>query len=78
MVFHMARPLRIELPGALYYLTARGNAQKPSFSFRDDQDRRAFLRVLEKALSDGPSHPEGAQKIAGSAHFNSVIHMFLP
>jgi hypothetical protein len=57
MTFFMARPLRIEFPGALYHLTARGNAQQPSF--RDVQDRRAFLRVLEKAFSDGPSHPEG-------------------
>jgi hypothetical protein len=24
----MARPLRIEFPGALYHLTARGNARK--------------------------------------------------
>ena len=27
----MARPLRLEFPGALYHLTARGNAQQAIF-----------------------------------------------
>jgi putative transposase len=40
----MARPLRIEYPGALYHLTSRGNAQEDIF--RDDADREAFLAVL--------------------------------
>jgi REP element-mobilizing transposase RayT len=46
----MARPLRIEFPGALYHLTARGNAQQPIFL--DDHDRKCFLQVLGKTLSD--------------------------
>ena len=46
----MARPLRIEYPGALYHLTARGNTRQSIFL--DDQDRRTFLRVLEKILTD--------------------------
>ncbi len=46
----MARPLRIEFPGALYHLTARGNAQQPIFL--DDHDRQCFLQVLGKTLSD--------------------------
>lgn len=50
MVFDMARPLRIEFPGALYHLTARGNAQEPIFL--DDRDRQSFLQILEKTLSD--------------------------
>jgi REP element-mobilizing transposase RayT len=37
----MARPLRIEFPGALYHVTARGNAGEPIY--RDDGDRRRFL-----------------------------------
>jgi hypothetical protein len=45
----MIRPLRIDLPGALYHLTARSNAQEPSF--RDDQDNHNFLRILGKTLS---------------------------
>lgn len=40
----MARPLRIEYPGALYHLTSRGNAQENLF--RDDADRLEFLSVL--------------------------------
>jgi len=46
----MARPLRIEYPGALYHLTARGNAWQPIFL--GDQDKRIFLQVLGKTLSD--------------------------
>jgi hypothetical protein len=35
----MARPLRVQLSGALYHVTARGNKRKPMF--RDDRDRPA-------------------------------------
>jgi REP element-mobilizing transposase RayT len=40
----MARPLRIEYPGALYHVTSRGNAQADIF--RSDVDRRKFLDTL--------------------------------
>jgi hypothetical protein len=40
----MARPLRIEFPGALYHVTSRGNARSPTFL--DDGDRHAFIREL--------------------------------
>lgn len=40
----MARPLRLEFSGALYYITARGNAQQPIF--QDDTDRKRFLQLL--------------------------------
>jgi putative transposase len=40
----MARPLRIEFPGALYHVTARGDRQETIFE--DDQDRQAFLKIL--------------------------------
>jgi putative transposase len=40
----MTRPLRLEFPGALYHVTARGNRRNPIF--RDDADRRAWLDVL--------------------------------
>ena len=46
----MARPLRIEFPGTLYHLTARGNAQQPIFL--DDQDRHGFLQILRKTHLD--------------------------
>jgi putative transposase len=44
----MARPLRIQFPGALYHLINRGNERKPIF--RDDTDRRQFLALLRQAL----------------------------
>ncbi|HTG01923.1 MAG TPA: transposase [Nitrospirota bacterium] len=40
----MARPLRIEYPGAVYHITSRGNEKKPVF--KDDEDRRNFLNTL--------------------------------
>jgi len=40
----MARPLRIEFPGALYHVTSRGNARQRVFL--DDEDRETFLATL--------------------------------
>lgn len=40
----MARPLRIEYPGAVYHLTSRGNEKKAIF--QDDTDRDEFLKTL--------------------------------
>ena len=45
----MARPLRLEFAGALYHLTARGNARADIFI--DDEDRRLFLELLGKEIS---------------------------
>lgn len=44
----MARPLRIEAAGALYHITARGNARQDIYS--DDGDRQEFLRLLGNAV----------------------------
>jgi putative transposase len=44
----MARPLRIEFPGALYHLTSRGN-NKGSI-FQNDGDRRIFLKTLARVV----------------------------
>src|SRR5512145_316717 len=44
----MARPLRIEFPGALYHVTSRGNAREPIFL--DDGDRQAFLVRLGQVV----------------------------
>ena len=44
----MARPLRIEFPGALYHVTSRGNEQRPIF--RDDVDCTMFLTFLGQAV----------------------------
>jgi len=40
----MARPLRIEFPGALYHVTSRGDRREPIFD--DDHDRETFLDIL--------------------------------
>ena len=42
----MARPLRIEFAGALYHITARGNAQQDTFL--TDDDREQFLEILQR------------------------------
>lgn len=44
----MARPLRIEFPGAVYHVTTRGNARADIFE--DDSDRILFLSVLGKVV----------------------------
>ena len=43
----MARPLRIEFPGAIYHVTSRGDRREAIFE--DDQDRDAFLTVVAQA-----------------------------
>ena len=43
----MARPLRIEYPGAFYHVTSRGNEQKDGF--KNQRDREKFLEYLETA-----------------------------
>lgn len=44
----MARPLRIEYPGAVYHVTSRGNAGNKIF--RDDQDREMFLSIFGEVV----------------------------
>ncbi|HKJ22981.1 MAG TPA: transposase [Gammaproteobacteria bacterium] len=45
----MARPLRIEYPGAVYHISTRGNADQTVFL--DDQDRRMFLETYAEVSS---------------------------
>ncbi len=44
----MSRPLRIEFPGAVYHVTSRGDRRESIY--RDDEDRRAQLRVIAQAM----------------------------
>lgn len=44
----MARQLRLEYPGALYHITARGNEQQPIF--RDETDRQHFLTLFGREI----------------------------
>ena len=43
----MARPLRVEYPGAFYHVINRGNNQEKIFN--NDRDKEKFLEYLEKA-----------------------------
>ena len=45
----MARPLRIEFPGAVCHVTSRGDRREPIFE--DDGDRGLLLELVGQALS---------------------------
>ena len=45
----MARPLRVEFPGAVYHITARGDRQERIVE--DDVDRLTFIDLLGKEVS---------------------------
>ena len=45
----MARPLRIQYPGAVYHVMARGSHGEPVFA--DDTDRKLFLETLGEACA---------------------------
>jgi hypothetical protein len=68
----MARPLRIQFPGGLYHVTARGNGRQPLFA--DDIDRERFLTVLARRLQPGlqpparaPGEPVDSRPFVGDA-----------
>lgn len=44
----MARPLRIDVPGGWYHVTARGIERRAIY--RDDRDREHFLELLQEAV----------------------------
>jgi REP element-mobilizing transposase RayT len=44
----MARPLRLEFPGAVYHVTSRGNARQDIVA--DDRDRSQWLTVLAQVV----------------------------
>jgi REP element-mobilizing transposase RayT len=44
----MSRPLRLDHAGALWHVTSRGNERREVF--RDDEDRREFLRLLGRTV----------------------------
>jgi len=46
----MARPLRIEFPGAVYHVTSRGNARQEIFL--DSKDRELFLKTLAEVIEE--------------------------
>ena len=50
----MPRPLRLEYPGALYHVTARGALQGEIFV--DDRDRASLLAILARTLKACDAH----------------------
>lgn len=45
----MSRPLRLELPGALYHITSRGDGREPIYL--DNGDRIVFLAILAQTCA---------------------------
>jgi len=73
----MSRPLRVEFPGALYHVTARGNDRAPIFL--DDSDRRQFLLLLatpEANLSRGMRQLNGVYTQRFNRSHERVGHVF--
>lgn len=66
----MARPLRIEFPGAVYHVTSRGDRREDIFA--DDEDRHALLEVIGRALSRFDSETL-AYCLMGN-HYHFVLH----
>jgi putative transposase len=66
----MARPLRIEFPGAVYHVTSRGDRREPIFV--DDEDRQALLGVVAQALSRFDA--EALSYCLMGNHYHFVLH----
>jgi len=65
----MARPIRIEYPGAWYHVTSRGNERKNIF--QDDRDRRKFLEILADSLDR--YHAELHGYVLMTNHFHLLL-----
>jgi putative transposase len=66
----MARPLRIEFPGAIYHITSRGDRREPIY--RDDGDRQAHLALMGQALERFDAQAL-AYCLMGN-HYHLVLH----
>ena len=66
----MSRPLRIEFPGAVYHVTARGDRRESIFV--DDEDRVALLAIVEQGL-DRFDAQMLAYCLMGN-HYHFVLH----
>lgn len=67
----MARPLRLDFPGATFHVTARGDRREPIY--RDDHDRAAQLDILAQACQRFDAAVL-AYCLMGN-HFHLVLHM---
>jgi putative transposase len=66
----MARPFRIEYPGAVYHVTSRGDRREPIA--KDDMDRAAYFDVLGQALERSDAKVR-AYCLMGN-HYHLVLH----
>jgi putative transposase len=66
----MARPLRIEFPGAIYHVTSRGDRREPIFI--DDADRKALLVVVAQGMRRFDAQVL-AHCLMGN-HYHLVVH----
>ena len=66
----MARPLRLEFPGATYHVTSRGDRREPVY--RDDADRSAHVQVVAAAV-DRFEAKVLAYCLMGN-HYHLVVH----
>jgi putative transposase len=66
----MARPLRLEFPGATYHVTSRGDRREAIY--RDDADRSAHLQVIAAAM-DRFDAQVLAYCLMGN-HYHLVVH----
>jgi putative transposase len=66
----MARPLRIEFPGAVYHVTSRGDRRDDIFT--DDEDRHGLLEVVAQALSRFDA--EALAYCLMGNHYHFVLH----
>ena len=66
----MARPLRLEFPGATYHLTSRGDRREPIYC--DDADRVAQLQVVGAAM-DRFEAKVLAYCLMGN-HYHLIVH----
>jgi REP element-mobilizing transposase RayT len=65
----MARPLRINYPGAFYHVTCRGNERKNIFA--DDRDRSMFLDNLKTSI--GIYQVQVHAYVLMSNHFHMIV-----
>ena len=66
----MARPLRIEFPGAVYHVTSRGDRREDLFV--DDEDRQGLLAVVAQAISRFDA--EALAYCLMDNHYHLVLH----
>ena len=63
----MTRPLRVEMAGGGYHVTARGNERRAIY--RDDTDRGRFLETVREGLAESPLEKLEGRVVLGGREF---------